>query len=184
MAPDPERFSKEVASVLAGYPDFQLPLLKSELRQHPLLDSVARQSSRELFPDARDPVSAHGGLLLMMGGWQQSHELAQEITRQEGSYWHAITHRIEPDIWNASYWFRRVGSHPIFEDLRSGAAVIAARDPDAQWKIPDQWDPFEFLDLCEKAVSEKGGAKGRVAVAVQSLEWRLLFEWCAAPTVG
>src|SRR4051794_21976116 len=120
MALHPEYFSETVAFVLADYPALQLPLLKSELRKHPQLDSIAQQSPGALFPNARDPESAHSGLLLMMGGWQQSHEVAQEIGRREGSYWHAITHRIEPDMGNAGYWFRRVGSHPIFEELRSG----------------------------------------------------------------
>jgi hypothetical protein len=182
MGLDLEYFSEEVASVLAGCPDPQLPLVRSEMRTHPRLDSVARQSARELFPGARDPESAHSGLLLMMGGWQQAHEAAQEIARREGSYWHAITHRIEPDIWNAGYWFRLVGSHPIFEDLRNGVAEIIAQNPDARWTIREAWDPFRFLDLCEMAASEKDGASHRLAIAIQSLEWRLLFEWCAAKT--
>jgi hypothetical protein len=180
MPLDMEHFSEPVAAVLTGYPDVRLPLVKNEMREHPQLDSMARQSARELFPGARDPESAHSGLLLLLGGWQQAHETAQEIARREGSYWHAILHRMEPDIFNAGYWFRRVGSHPIFEDLRSGAEAMVRQDPDIQWTVRDRWDPIRFLDFFEKAAADKSGASHRVAAEIQSLEWRLLFEWCSA----
>ena len=76
------------------------------------------------------------------------------------------------------------GLPPHFEDLRNGAAEIVAQNPDARWTLREAWDPFGFLNLCEMAGSEKDGASDRVAIAVQSLEWRLLFEWCAAQTAA
>jgi hypothetical protein len=183
MPLDMEHFSEPVAAVLTGYPDVRLPLVRSEMREHPQLDSMARQSARELFPGARDPESAHSGLLLLLGGWQQAHETAQEIARREGSYWHAILHRMEPDISNAGYWFRRVGLHPIFKDLRNGAAEIVAQDPDVRWAIRDKWDPFGFLEFFEAASSKTSTVSHQAAAGIQSLEWRLLFEWCSARRV-
>jgi len=49
--------------------------------------------------------------------FDESHEIVQNVHSHEGSFWHAILHRQEPDSGNAAYWFRRVGAHKIFRDL-------------------------------------------------------------------
>src|SRR5260370_34987403 len=56
----------------------------------------------------------------------ESHALSQDLHTPEGSYWHGILHRREPDFDNAKYWFRKVGTHPIFGPLRDEAARLAA----------------------------------------------------------
>ncbi len=183
MTLDLECFTEPVASVLASYPKLELPLTRSKLPEHPDLDRLAKKRAAHLFPDARDPVCAHSGLLLFLGGWEQSHHVAQDISRAEGSYWHAIAHRIEPDIGNAGYWFRRVGAHPIFAALQDGAASISANHGESGWTTPDPWDPFAFLRLCERAASDEKSESYAQAVEIQSLEWTLLFEWCARPVV-
>ncbi len=78
----------------------------------------------ELFPDARDGKAALAGLFLLYGHWDLSHQISQDVTSREGSYWHAIAHRLEPDSWNSSYWFRRVGEHPIFSGLYYGCESL------------------------------------------------------------
>ena len=60
------------------------------------------------------PEPARAGLYLLPGFWDDAHEIAQSIETVDGSYWHAIVHRQEPDPDNAAYWFQRVGQHPIF----------------------------------------------------------------------
>ena len=62
---------------------------------------------KKLFPHARDAPAALSGLVLMAGHWDLSHQIAQDISSREGSYWHAIAHRIEPDSPNSGYWFRQ-----------------------------------------------------------------------------
>lgn len=43
------------------------------------------------------------------GDWHRSHEIAQEIDSRDGSWVHAHLHRVEGDIGNADYWYRRAG---------------------------------------------------------------------------
>src|ERR1041384_6128485 len=102
MAFDPTAYGPEVAALLAK--ERAMPLVHG---------SGAGQSTRQAIERAALPEPARAGLYLYFGFWDEAHEVAQSIENQEGSYWHAIVHRQEPDAGNASYWFGQVGSHPI-----------------------------------------------------------------------
>ena len=41
------------------------------------------------------------------GNWEKSHNIAQEIESEGGSWVHAYLHRVEGDLGNAAYWYRR-----------------------------------------------------------------------------
>ena len=41
------------------------------------------------------------------GDWEASHNIAQNIHSNDGSWIHAYLHRQEGDVSNASYWYRR-----------------------------------------------------------------------------
>jgi hypothetical protein len=179
MRLDIDALSEPVASVLADLLPLDLPLTRHHLRPHARLAWFASQPAHSLFPNARDPECALSGLVLGLGGWEECHRLAQDIDRPAGSYWHGIAHRMEPDFPNAGYWFRRVGRHPIFPELRNGAAEIAAATTGEPWKPREPWDPFAFIELCESAVQTRANAEHSLAAAIQSLEWELLFHWCA-----
>ncbi|NHF59313.1 hypothetical protein FK220_008175 [Flavobacteriaceae bacterium TP-CH-4] len=43
------------------------------------------------------------------GDWGASHNIAQEIYSDLGSWIHAYLHRKEGDGFNAGYWYRRAG---------------------------------------------------------------------------
>ncbi|MEP7365358.1 MAG: hypothetical protein ABI972_19060 [Acidobacteriota bacterium] len=128
----------------------------------------------ELFPGARAGEAAVAGLWLHWGEWEKAHGVAQEIATPEGSYWHAILHRQEPDAGNASYWFRRLGPHAIFPALHAAAAEIG-------WSQGTEWDPFAFLELYERTRQRGGKGEKELVAAIEEAEWNLLFAYCAEP---
>ncbi len=122
------------------------------------------------------------GLLLYGELLDSSHDISQDIHTTEGSYWHGIMHRKEPDYPNAKYWFRRVGDHPLFEAL--------PQEGDPQSEIRDQiqatgiWDPFEFVDEVERAVRGRNSDAIEVLERLQDFEMRALFAHCYRLATG
>ena len=48
--------------------------------------------------------------LALAGDWQAAHLIAQDHEDHEIANWiHAVAHRMEGDLGNARYWYRRVG---------------------------------------------------------------------------
>ena len=41
--------------------------------------------------------------------WHAAHEIVQAIESKEAAWVHAHLHRVEGDLWNADYWYRRAG---------------------------------------------------------------------------
>ena len=112
------------------------------------------------------------GLWLHHDFLDESHQISQEIETPTGSYWHGIMHRREPDPSNAKYWFRRVGSHPVIQQLVSQAPSVGYAYRDA----------LEFVDWCERWRGS-GSAEQEIAKKVQLLEMQLLFAWCLEKAV-
>src|ERR1051325_9380258 len=109
------------------------------------------------------------GLYLRFNFLDDSHKVSQGIATAEGSYWHAIMHRREPDYSNSKHWYRRVGRHAVFQSLDKLAVVTKALGA-------AKYDPFAFVDYCEEA--EHNSDHYRLAVEIQRAEWRALFEHC------
>ena len=122
-----------------------------------------------LFPDLdRERANAcRAGLWLAFGFLDESHAVSQELPTREGSYWHALMHRREPDGGNAKYWFRKVGTHPVY-------AVLCAEAAKVGWRA---WDAMAFVDECETHRGTGGEREGLLRAA-QLAEWRALFGWC------
>jgi hypothetical protein len=142
------------------------------------LQALRAAAPESWFPEARSPQAALAGLWLYFGAFDEAHELAQNLDTAEGSYWHALVHRLEPDAGNSGYWFRRVGQHPIFPALLEAASPIVSAHPDCGFAPGVRWSPERFTAFCESARGQAGSAAELVAQEIQSAEWRLLFAWC------
>lgn len=100
----------------------------------------------------------------------ESHALSQEIATVEGSYWHGIMHRREPDYTNARYWFRRVRQHSVFQTLSAQVEVNKLLGSPA-------WDPSLFTDQCA-GIAACQSDRESLAREVARLEWQVLFDFC------
>ena len=169
---DPKAYGPEVAAILAldGGGERLMPLVHGPCPSHEVKAALAVLAGRKLLPEA-----ALAGLYLYFSYWREAHEIAQNISTPEGSYWHAIVHRQEPDAGNAGYWFRQVGTHATFPALRERAAQIGV-------DFGPRWDPIAFIEMCERARQQPGSDAERMAIETQRAEWQLLFDYCAAKT--
>ncbi len=167
MAFDAQAYGPDVAAILAidGNGERLMPLAPAGCSSDQARVTLLARKATDLFPHARFPEAALSGLFLYFSCLDEAHKIAQDISGAEGSYWHGIMHRQEPDPANAAYWFRKVGSHPVSERLR-----------EADTRYPG---PMEFIDMCEKARHMPHSAAERTALEIQRLEWQLLFDWCA-----
>ena len=153
---------------------------------HPrsLITDLQRVSLEDLLgtvvSDRLMAQAVKAGLLLAADAWDEAHEVAQELDTVEGSYWHGIVHRREPDAGNAKYWFRRVGTHPVFAVL----GEWDSRLPPSAKQVFDTlipsgaWDPFAFIDVCTGNADTASSAPYPALVAIQAREIRLLLDYC------
>lgn len=180
---DPAAYGEEVMKILAldggGYR--LMPLVAGRCSSEEAREALRRVRARQLFPGARAPEAALAGLWLYFSCLEEAHSIAQQLHTPEGSFWHGILHRQEPDAMNAAYWFRRTGRHAIFPSLLEAATAAAGRYPETGVSFGDSWDPFGFIELCEEARREAGSALEKLALEVQRAEWQLLFDYCARP---
>ncbi|MCY3739660.1 MAG: hypothetical protein OXH00_01430 [Candidatus Poribacteria bacterium] len=156
-----------------------------------LTDALESASLDELFQGESLKNSTFGdaiksGLLLWNDALDESHNISQELSNQTGSYWHGIMHRREPDYSNAKYWFGRVGTHPIFPQLRERALAIlneVSSPSDALTYIAqtieaeENWDTSQFIDWCQAAENGSDADVTRFLQQVQAEEIKLLLAY-------
>lgn len=72
-----------------------------------------------------DPLRAlwHG----LKEDWERAHEIVQAREGQADCDWvHAWLHRVEGDLGNAAYWYRRAGRDVAGGDLKEEGRLIAS----------------------------------------------------------
>ena len=60
------------------------------------------------------------------GDWDKAHNLVQDDDSREAAWVHAYLHRVEGDVGNARYWYRRAGKPLAAGELDAEWAAIAA----------------------------------------------------------
>ena len=182
---DPGAYGPAVAGLLKSEPLCDLGPGKPDSSQRAALQSLtpATLLAGQTIRDSAMAKCCLAGLWLLFDYLEESHVISQDIETPSGSYWHAIMHRREPDFGNSKYWFRRVGTHEVFEPLRIAAREIAtATGSEAYLRsarfLTEQtaWDPYRFTDLCEMARQTPQLAP--LCRFVARAEWRLLFDFC------
>ncbi len=127
------------------------------------------------------------GLYLWHDLLDESHKVSQSLNTTSGSMWHAIMHRREGDFSNSKYWYARCENHPLLPTLAAQAnEVINPFPADVQvLKLTHNgWDSDAFVDLVQRVHKTPDDPRYKLAVALQQLEWRLLFDHCTRAASG
>src|SRR4051812_1637732 len=105
---DPSSYGPRIEQLLAldGRGERLMPLASGTCSSPEAYKLLQATSARELFPGSRVPEAAMAGLYLYFSCLDEAHTIAQSIETPDGSFWHGIMHRQEPDAGNAGYWFR------------------------------------------------------------------------------
>jgi hypothetical protein len=66
--------------------------------------------------------------LALAGRWNAAHDLVQQHESDAAASWiHAVLHKIEGDLGNAGYWYRRAGRmEHVDDEPRAELAMIKA----------------------------------------------------------
>ncbi|MBK5291452.1 MAG: hypothetical protein JJE04_07245 [Acidobacteriia bacterium] len=175
-------YGDELRWILAQGPENEWMPLAGELPVRVEVEEKIRGlGAKRLFPGARHPEAALSGLWLYFSQLDASHKISQTLHTPEGSFWHGIMHRREPDAGNAGYWFRKVNRHEVFPALWATAGEAISRYPGLSYSLGKQWDPFVFIEYCENARQRPGSDEEKLAMELQMAEWQILFDYCAGP---
>jgi hypothetical protein len=186
---DSEVYGPIVAALLADAPLNELGPGAPHSQVRPALDALRPESLGNGRPliDRSMALACCAGIWLRHDYLEESHEISQNLDTLEGSYWHGILHRREPDFGNAHYWMRRVPRHATHASLLAGSrrlAVAVAPEPATAGLLQaSAWSSAAFVDLCERALHGPESL-GLLVRRMQSLEWELLFDHCHYAAFG
>ena len=137
---------------------------------------------------SRDDARAMlAGLWLYFDFLDESHTISQSLSSDTGSFWHAIMHRREGDFSNSKYWYARCQAHPALPVMAAaaGKAVNAMpADKSLLRLVATGWNPSAFVDLVQAVYAAPDDSRHPLAVALQRMEWQVLFDHCTRAAVG
>ena len=184
-----EKYGAKVAPLLTVRESMELGPGKPDKKAGAVLDTLQAETMFEKA-DVLNRNMARcclSGLWLLHGWLDESHTISQSIGTSEGSYWHGLMHRKEPDYSNAKYWFGRAGYHPVMETLADRVPVmIKHADLDFSTAFltqQERWNPDKFVDLCQAVLMGRSEA-AELTVRLAVLEWELLFDYCYRGAIG
>lgn len=163
--------------VIHGPGDAQAKRLLDELSPKDVFTQNSTKSDE-------DRKSVLAGLWLLHDWLDQSHTISQSIHSVTGSFWHAIMHRREGDFSNSKYWYARAAGHPAFQTVAAQATSLVHQVPADKTLlrlIGNGWNPDALVDLVEAVHDDQADARHSLAVQLQRLEWKVLWEFCARP---
>ncbi len=102
----------------------------------PVIDREGdREMDLEAFRSSLDGDAPPEGLgpalqalwLQAKGNWEAAHRLSQAQNDEAGAWVHAYLHRVEGDLGNAAYWYRRANKPRCDAPLaKEWAAIVSA----------------------------------------------------------
>jgi len=168
--PKLDSFAEQILSVLPGgilavVAEAAMPSLGAGPQDSAIAVAIERCPGDEWSElSLRSRMLCESGLWLLAGELDRSHSISQENHSAEGSFWHGIMHRREGDFGNSKYWFRKVGEHPVLQQI--------AELSDGAYD-----EPYEFIDACSRAVG-KADESERKCKRAQWIEWQALMAYC------
>jgi len=153
----------------------------------PALYSVApAQLISRPVKHADDARAALAGLWLWFDALDECHQIAQQIASPTGSFWHAIMHRREGDFSNAKYWYHRCDGHHVLKLMGAVASSLAGEfssDRTVARALVGGWNADGFVDLVAAVHDKPSDPRHELAVRLQRLEWKGLFDYCLREAV-
>ncbi len=177
--------SPEITSLPAAFETKRLSEVgpgKSSLRCAPL-NKALQGVLKTLGLSAYAQKCVEAGILLHHDFLDESHAVSQTLegvgSPATADYWHGIMHRREPDAGNASYWFRRVGSHPALlslgqnliawlSELQVAEAVLRLAETVLSKRTA--LDPYCLIELSQSALKNPGSDADLTVKHIQNLE--------------
>ncbi len=166
--------AEKIKLIVQNLREYQPGLVFGKLYNQEVKDMLMNTPPEKLFHpekvhDRNFAKAVVSGFLIWNDCEDEAHSLAQNIPIAEGSYFHAIIHRREPDIWNSGYWFKRTGDHPVYSLIYDYVAEYSSDKLKRILLLKNKWDPEVFNKIIEDA-QKNGNMNDKELTEIQHAE--------------